>query len=436
MAAITATAATGRWGRGGKALHAAVAGWLLLAGPAAPAPSAPALIRCTPTSYTLAGGAPQASAHPIVAALVRAKPGTRIRLDPGVYAPFTIGLESQAPSNARAAGGAPGRPVVIDGGGQARIRAAADGDTIGIDQRVPNGHITFRGLDIETGTRAGILFYRQQGDRVHEGYTFEDCNLLGGWDHVTQRGRRSKWGLWAHSLKDFRFAGTRVPARVQGVRSEHGFYIQNPRGNVTIENVRGELLGRTFCQFTARANEGPPGQGTILVRRCDVRDVGLSRDDGFKGGAAFTVAGRLRGRIVFEANRYRAGFDPFVRTLTTPTRPYGTGAFVAWDKGAGAPNATLVLQDNDFRFAAGCGDRPVVSIGGCERVELIGANHFESGGTFDALALDPIDAQGRAVNSANGAVLLAPTTTLGGALTVGGAVANEATRARLRSGAR
>lgn len=424
-----------RKGTGRRALHGTLAAWLLLAGAAgAPPPAAP-LIRCTPTSFTLQDGVPRASAHPIVAALARATPGTSIRLAPGVYAPFTIGLESQAPSNARTAGGAPGRPIVVEGGGQARIRAGV-GDTIGIDQKVPNGHITFRGLDIEAGTRAAVMFYRQAGGRLHEGFTFEDCNLLGGWDHRSDRGRRSKWGLWAHSLKDFRFAGTRAPARVVGVRSEHGFYIQNPRGDVTLENVHGELLGRTFCQFTARASEGPPGQGTILVRRCDVRDVGVAREDGFKGGAAFTVAGRLRGRILFEGNRYRAGFDPWVRALTTPGKPYGTGAFVAWDGGAGARNATLVLRDNDFRFAPGCGDRPVVSIGGCDRVEIVGENRFESGGAFDALALDPVDELGRAVSSPNGAVLLAPTTALGGALTLGGAAPGEEALAKLRSGGR
>ena len=403
--------------------------------PGPPAPPGPALvIRCSPTSVTLPGRPPQAAAHPIAAALTAATPGAWIRLDPGEYPPFSIGLGSNAPTNARTSGGAPGRPIVVDGGGMARI-TAWEGDTIAIDQKVPNGHITFRNLEIETSKRAGVMFYQQSGGRVHEGFTFEDCHLLGGFDHVNDRGRRSKWGLWAHSLKDFRFAGTRTPARVEGIRSEHGFYIQNPRGDVTIENVRAELLGRTFCQFTARANEGPPGQGTILVRRCDVRDVAIARDDAFKGGSAFTVAGRLRGRIVFEGNRYRAGFDPFVRSLTRPGQPYGTGAFVAWDGGQPARNATLVLKDNDFRLAPGCGDRALVSIGGCDRVEIVGANHFESGGTFEALALDPVDGRGKAVSRPNGQVLLAPTTELVGTVTIGGAEADEEALRRLRAGA-
>ena len=375
---------------------------------------APGIIRCTPTGTVIPGGELITDRHPIVAALEASVPGTLIRVESGVYAPFSIGLDRRAPNNARVSGGLPGRPVVIQGVGQVRIKSGGS-DTIAIHQRIPNGHITFKNLQIEASHRAAIMFYKQGGARTHDGFTFEDCDILGGWDHLTGQGRKAKWGLWAHSLNGFTFAGRTRWAKVQNIRQEHGFYIQNPQGDVTIERVIGRGLGRTFCQFTARSKDGPVGRGRITVRECDVSDVGLSRIDGFKGGAAFTVAGRLRGTILFERNRYRAGFDPTLRRLTKHGKPYGTGAFVAWDGGQ-SRNARLILRDNDFRFAPGCGDRPVVAIGGCDYVELRGRNIFSSGGRLAALSLDPIDAGGRLRSVPNGSVYIAPTTGLEGDL--------------------
>ena len=55
------------------------------------------------------------------------------------------------------------------------------------------------------------MFYRQSHG-VHRGYAFEDCHIIGGYDHVERRGAPSKWGIYAHSLADFRFEGL-VPGR-------------------------------------------------------------------------------------------------------------------------------------------------------------------------------------------------------------------------------
>jgi hypothetical protein len=195
---------------------------------------------------------------------------------------------------------------------------------------------------------------------------------------------------------------------VQGIRREHGFYIQNPLGEIVIENVEAAGLGRTFCQFTARAGDGPASVASITVRNCTVRNVGVAQGDGFKGGSAFTIAGRLGGQILFEDNTYRAGFDKAWRSLTTKNQPYGTGALVAWQGREAAANGSLTLVGNDFRFAPGCGDRPVVAIGGCRSVSIEKGNHFESGGEQPALALDPVNLAGRPVSPPNGSVRVSP----------------------------
>jgi hypothetical protein len=227
-------------------------------------------------------------------------------------------------------------------------------------------------------------------------------------------------------------SGSAYPGRIESISEEHAFYLQNLRGPVTIENVHAKDLGRTFCQFTARAKEGPPSIGDVTVRDCVIEDACIAQADGFKGGSAITLCGRAEGTFLFERNVYRAGFRPERQRLTTKGLPYGTGAFTAWEEGGGGMNGTLVLRDNEFAFAPGCGDRPVVSIGGCERVLLVGANKIVSGGKQPALSLDPVNNQGQLVSSANGPTYLAPATVIEGAVLIGGKPADPARLAELR----
>jgi len=202
---------------------------------------------------------------------------------------------------------------------------------------------------------------------------------------------------------------------------------------MTIENVQARRLGRTFCQFTARGSEGPAGIGNITVRNCDVEDVGLSEWDGHKGGSAFTLCGRSgEATFLFEGNTYRAGFRKERLGLTTRGKPYGTGAFTAWEERGAGPNGTLVMRDNDFEMAPGCGDRPLVSIGGCTQVLIVGANRFVSGGQMPALALDPASNQGQAISTPNGSVYLAPAAEVDGQLTIMNRPATEDERLRLQ----
>jgi len=401
-------------------IHAVAPALLLFGGGRVPAvATGPAWVVCSPTGLQLSGRAKKRSAHPIAEALQEARPGTVVWVKQGDYPPLRIGFDNNAPDNARTSGGRPGAPIVVEGRGRVRILGTG-GDAISISQAVPNGYITFRNIEIRPGERSGVHFFKLSGGKKHEGYHFENCDIIADFDHRTGRGSKSKWGVWGHSLSDFAFVGVGRPARVENIRFEHGFYLQNPQGSIRIERVHARRLGRTFLQLTSRRSDGPPGIGDVIVRNCLVEDVGLSVRDGYKGGSAFTVAGGLRGRLLFEHNTYRAGFDRSLLRLTRPGQPYGTGAFVAWRSWKDAPNGELILRDNDFAFAPGCGDRPVVSIGGCQRVDLVGANRFVSGGTFDALALDPVQDGGKLQSSANGKVSVSKRTRIEGRVTLRG----------------
>lgn len=386
-------------------------------GPPPPPPAQVLNITCYPDRVEFDNVGRVPTKNPLATALARCGPGSRILVQPGDYPAFAIGYAKSSPWNAQTQGGNANSPVLIEGVGEVWIRAGKASDTIGFSQGVPNGWFTFKNLKIECGYRAGIFFAADGGKSTYAGYRFVDCDLLGGWDHLTQTGQKSKWGVWGSGLAEFEFRGANRRALVQDVRWEHGFYLQNLKGNVLIENVDAARLGRTFCQITARPKEGPAGTGTITIRNCKVTDVGISSGDNYKGGSALTFAGRHRGDIVVEKNVYRAGFVPALRRLTREGSPYGTGALVAWDRGAGEPNGKLILRDNDFEMAAGCGDRPLVSLGGCREIRIEGKNRFVSATESPALALDPLNDEGQMANSPIGELAVSNETVVRGGVT-------------------
>src|SRR5690606_959193 len=126
-----------------------------------------------------------------------------------------------------------------------------------------------------------------------------------------------------------------------------------------------------------------------LLKDCEIRDPGLAPGDAFKGGSAITLGGRHTGEVRLERCHVRVGFNERLRKLTRPGVPYGTGAVVAVDGGESVPNGKLVLEDCIFEYAKGCGDRPVVSVGGVRELVLEGTNRIVAGGDQPALAIDP-----------------------------------------------
>lgn len=394
----------------------------------APNPQAPAkaplvaqFITCTPTTIRLSNGQQLDSKNPIADALSRCGPGSTVMLADGAYPSFGVGFAKKSDWNAPISGGTRTQPIVVRAQGKgARVVPRTSGDTIAVAQELNCGWITFEGLTIECGYRAGIMFYKLADQRRHEGFKFLDCHLVGGFDHAKGEGANSKWGVWGNCLADFEFRGVRGRASVRDIRHEHGFYLQNLVGDVTIENVDGARLGRTFLQVVARPDWGPPGTGTLTVRNCSIEDPCIARGDDYKGGSALTLSGRHTGRAIFENNRYRSGFNPTLKHLTREGVPFGTGAFVAWDAG-GEPNGTLILRNNDFQIAPGCGDRPLVAIGGCRDVQVVGRNRFVGGNT-SALEIDPVTPKGFG-SSKCGKVTLDPATECKGAIKLQGQVA-------------
>lgn len=391
----------------------AMTGWARAA-VVAQATRLPVVLQCTPDSVSGTFGT-QRTGNPVVAALRRAGPGSVIRLSPGSYPPFALGVNGNAPYSARATG-APGRPLRIEGGPGVRIRAAQGQDTILISQQSKTEYVHFIGLTIEPGWRAGVMFAR---GGVHAGFRFTDCHIVGSFNHALNKGRASKWGIWGSQLKDFVFEGVRARAEVKFLRDEHAFYLQNLRGDVRIENVLCVGVGRTFCQITARASEGAAGTGRVTIRDCVIRDPGLAPGDAHKGGSAITLGGRHIGTVLLERCDVRVGFNEKLKKLTRRGVPYGTGALVAVDGGERVPNGPLVVKDCRFEYAEGCGDRPVVSVGGVRELRLEGRNLFVAGGAHAALALDPPAREGGTAPKSRlvGGVSVSPETDVRGAVT-------------------
>lgn len=378
------------------------------------------ILNCTPEAVILADGTTFTDRAPLARALELAAPGATIQLAPGDYQRMTLGHKSRSWWSCRTKGGQENQPIQVQGYG-AHLVNGGNSDTLAIADKVEVGHIVFEGLQIDGGQRAGVIFYDLPDNRSHAGFAFYDCHIDGGYDHAEQSGRNSKWGVLGHDLEKFVFAGKLGRASVKNIRHEHAFYLQNPRGDLTLENIDSSALGRTFVQVTARPHQGPVGTGTITVRGNRVSDIGLGPWDDHKGGSAFTFAGRLTKCVIrVEQNTYRAGFDAELKLLTKGRAPYGTGALVAWSD-SGEMNGELHLSGNDFEFARGCGDRAVVSIGACKQVTFGPGNRFATGGEYPALSLDPIDSRsGKLINPANKSVEFEAAVQLQGRATKGG----------------
>jgi len=402
--------------------------------PVEAAPQAAPWITCTPTTVSIDGGAPIQTGDPIAEALRHAGPGSVVEVEPGDYPAFRIGF-GRGRQNADVSGTLAAPVVVrglVQGTQHVRVRAAGGSDALMIDQKVPAAYITFESIEFEPGYRSAIIFYRQGGSAVHRGFRFLDCDIIGGWDHVKAAGVPSKWGVSGHRIADFEWAGVTRPSILRDLKTEHGFYLQNCAGDVTIRNVEAARLGRTFTQFTARESDGPPGLGTITIQDCRISDTGLAAGDAYKGGSAFTVSGNMpKANFVFEGNTYRAGFNPRLKALTRPGVPYGTGALVVWAEQQSTRVGSVTLRDNDFRFAPDAGDRPVVAISAVQVVRLEGSNRFVAGAFGVALSLDPPRSNGAPAPLPCEEVAVAPMTVLSGRLEVQGHAAAASERRRL-----
>ncbi len=364
----------------------AVAALATLAGPS----SAQGRIQCTPKTVQGLGKPPSSVTNPIARALELAQPGSVIDLAPGEYPAFAIGFGQAADDNAITTGGANGRPIIVRAHGKVKIRRHRDGgDTIALVQQKRFGYVTFEGLTIEASYRAAVMFYAVEPGQSHDAIRFLDCHIEGNYDHLRKQGADSKWGVYGRALRDFEWRGQRGRSTIRDLQHEHAFYLQNPAGDILIENTDASLLGRTFLQVVSRPHEGPPGNGRITLRNNRIEDACVAPGDNFKGGCTLTFAGRHRGTVWLENNVIRTGFDDERRALTAPGDPYGTGALLVWAP-EGDPLSELVLIGNRFEFDSGCGDRPLVSLQGLKGLWLGPGNTFKTAqDRFPALTIEP-----------------------------------------------
>lgn len=370
-----------------------------------------------PDAVRLFDGRSFPSDAPLALAIELAAPGALVRVLPGDYGPMSLGVGGHGDARALPAGGNAAMPILVRAEGRVRLLPRGAQDTLTIGQTRPFSHVRFEGFEIHAGSRAAVMFHRAPANGANRGFHFIDCVVDGGFDHVTDRGLHSKWAFQVWDPDDFVFAGVRRRAVVRNVCHEHAFYVQHPRGDVRIENVDAQRLGRTFLQVTARASSGPPGRGRLVVRGNRIEDTGISGRDNFKGGTALTFAGRLEAmEILVESNRVRSGFTPELRWRTLEGAPYGTAALVAWGAGEDQPNGHLILRGNHFEFAPGAGDRPLVSIAATRRATLEG-NRFLAGEHPVALEFDPPGEDGRARDRPNGPIALGPENQVRGQVT-------------------
>jgi hypothetical protein len=63
------------------------------------------------------------------------------------------------------------------------------------------------------------------------GWHFVDCEVDGGFDHGTQTGAETKWGVFTWAVDDFVWSG----GSIHNIKREHAIYMHNCLGDVLIE---------------------------------------------------------------------------------------------------------------------------------------------------------------------------------------------------------
>ena len=281
------------------------------------------------------------------------KLGRNILLTAGTFPAFSFDSTAATwmQSRVREIGSEPDAPVVIRGEDGAVIDRLSDewGSTIGVLGHGANhtfNYIHWQNIKFEASGDAAFLI-GSSADLVnggsYTGWSFEDCEIDGGYDWYTGTGRNSKWGILTWAVSDFSFRN----GYVHDIRREHAFYMHNNLGDVWLEGNVVERCGRTFCQFTARKFEFgvgplPENPGNIFVRDNAISDVTLG--DGCEGGQAVTLTGRNRGVMVLSRNTILFGLDQELKDALAAqgvcvpepdgSRPIGNGAVVAWTTGS------------------------------------------------------------------------------------------------------
>lgn len=301
--------------------------------------------------------------------------GRKILLRKGLYPSFQFDANAAVWQNrVRRLGSKHDAKVIILGEDGATIDRISDqwGSTIGVLGH-GSGHslhyIHWENIKFECNGDAAFLI-GSSADLVngggYKGWSFEGCEIDGGYDWYTGTGRNSKWGILTWAVSDFRFNN----GYIHDIKREHAFYLHNNLGDVMMNHNIVERCGRTFCQITARKEEFgvgplPENPGDISVCGNLISDVTLG--DGCEGGTAITLTGRNRGLMMIRRNTILFGHDQELRDALADqgvcvpepdgSRPIGNGAIVAWTTGSEDFESSLgmVVIRNVIWYAPGAG---------------------------------------------------------------------------------
>lgn len=348
-----------------------LAALVLAAAPAAsaPAPTPPRV----PTRWTVSperafgGGREFTGPNALWLAIDHARAGDVLDVQAGEYRWGAIGASQSAPQGTREA------PILVRAFGEVRVRRQDHGGGATVAVRRGNW-VTFDGFTFE-GSWTGIHFH-PDWDGNMAGFHFIDCEIDGLWDWKTNTSRHSgglasKWGILAWGLKDFLWQG----GSIHDVRHEHAIYVHNPLGDVTLDGVTIERVGRTALQVRCADRDSgmeglPMGAGRLDISACTIRDTGLA-----DGGSAITLAGRSRQEVRIANNQMEFGSDrEFVRNWRARRdgRRFPGGALMVWSEREGWMNGPLRVVDNVIRVGEGAGDRPAIQIGSTPSAALSG----------------------------------------------------------------
>lgn len=229
---------------------------------------------------------------------------------------------------------------------------------------------------------------------------FFNSEINGGFDHKTQTGVNSKWGMLSYGLDDFIFEG----GKCQGVRQQQCFYLHTDKGNVRIANNVLCEMGRSAIQIVARHCEGvcnlPANPGDIIISGNTIADTGIASMDGFQGGQSLTVMGRNTGNIEISNNTFSYGQDLctpglMAAVMALPAYPHnlkwGLGATVIWsdtavDREAGEKAGPVKYFGNQITYCPTCQQGNAVSLSSALSVDAYN-NYIRVGSKDKALLL-------------------------------------------------
>ena len=356
--------------------------------------------------------------HPLIVALRFAVPGDVVDIHGEALHPFQIGGSNSSlwhnlhKGTGAILGGTEAEPITVRGRGgpDGTDKIVVDalptiGDTINFlaaSGRAPQ-HLHFENLTVEAGNRAAIFIGKvEDAEFPFRGLWFYDVDMLGSADHDSFQNVVSytpKWGMRAYHAADLRFCGIAQPARIEGIKKEHAFYVSSFYGGsgraISIVNVVGRLLGRTFYQ-NRRYDGGPtetPG-GIALIRDCEAHDWGLEIGD-IGAGGAYTICG-FPGWTILENCVARGGFDPLLVgqsdvkgipfDLKTPNALVVWEGQVETDPDGTPANGRIDVRGCDFETRLGT-LRRLVSLSSATEVEIRDCRFVS--GCDRALEIDP-----------------------------------------------